>query len=171
MPLLKGGTIEDDAFLDLEDGASFPEGASVIVSWDRLRQDYAHLAAYAGRLGVRFPVDADPAALSPFVSGLQVIALEFAAYTDGRAYSLARVIRSQLGFTGELRATGDVLADQVAFMRQVGFDSFEIRSDRQPLDVWQRTATAMSLTYQTDFVARQGFAPAEILNKRRHAGA
>lgn len=171
MPLLKGGIIEDDSFLDLEDGASFPEGASVIVSWDRLRQDYALLAADTGRLGVRFPVDSDPATLTPFVSGLQVIALEFAACTDGRAYSLARVIRTQLGFTGELRATGDVLADQVAFMRQVGFDAFEIRSDYQPLDIWQRTATAMSLTYQPDFVARQGFAPAEIFNKRRYAGS
>lgn len=169
MPLLKGGTIEDDTFLDLEDGASFPDGASVIVSWERLTENFAKLSASASQLGVRFPVDIDPVVLSPFIDGLDIVALEFAAYTDGRAYSLARVIRTQLGFTGEIRATGDVLADQVAFMRQVGFDAFEIRSDRQPLDVWQRTATAMSLTYQSGFVAGQGFAPAEIFVQRRAA--
>jgi len=169
MPLLRGGTIVDDAFLDLEDGASFPEGTSVIVSWDRLQLDFENLGARADRLGVRFPVDNDPGELAPFLENLDTVALEFAAYTDGRAYSLARIIRSRLGFTGELRATGDVLADQVAFMRQVGFDAFEIRSDRQPLDVWQRAATAMSLTYQAGFVARQGFAPGEILSERRRA--
>ncbi|MBZ0215059.1 MAG: DUF934 domain-containing protein, partial [Fimbriimonadaceae bacterium] len=95
------------------------------------------------------------------------IALEFASFTDGRAYSVARIVRTQLHFSGELRATGDVLPDQIAFMRQVGFDAFEIRSDRHSLDTWQRTATSISLTYQHGFVPRQGFAPAEIFEQRR----
>ncbi len=171
MPLLKGGTIEDETFLDLEDGASVPVGADVIVSWERLQREFETLARNSSNLGVHFPVTGDLDDLKPYLAKLNLITLGFAAYTDGRAYSLARVIRSQLGFTGELRATGDVLADQVAFMRQVGFDTFEIRSDRQPLDVWQRAATTMSATYQNSFVARQGFAPAEILNQRRSVDA
>lgn len=166
MPLLKGGIIEDDSFLGLEDGASAPDGASVIVSWERLQKEADALAGHAGLLGVDFPNDAEPAELAPYLDKLDVIALDFPAWTDGRAYSQARVIREQLRFAGELRATGDVLADQVAFMRQVGFDAFEIRSDQQPLEVWQRAATAMSVTYQTGFVARQGFAPAEIFERR-----
>ena len=170
MPLLKGGIIEDDIFLDLEDGASVPEGADVIVSWERLQREFETLSQISGSLGVHFPVTGNLDDLKPYLARLNLITLGFAAYTDGRAYSLARIIRTQLDFTGELRATGDVLADQVAFMRQVGFDTFEIRSDRQPLDVWQRAATNMSATYQNSFVARQGFAPTEILNQRRSVG-
>jgi uncharacterized protein (DUF934 family) len=57
---------------------------------------------------------------------LALIALAFPKFTDGRAYSLARVVREGHGFTGELRAVGSVLSDQLQSMRRVGFDSFEV---------------------------------------------
>ena len=55
-----------------------------------------------------------------------LIALDFPKFSDGRAYSTARLLREKYGFTGELRAMGNVLADQIPFMRRVGFDSFEV---------------------------------------------
>ena len=59
-----------------------------------------------------------------------VIALNFPKFTDGRAYSTAVLLRTRFNYEGELRAIGDVLLDQLTFMRRVGFDSFAVREDK-----------------------------------------
>jgi uncharacterized protein (DUF934 family) len=64
--------------------------------------------------------DVDPRTLN--LSGIQRIDLQFPKFTDGRAYSQAFLLRRRLGFTGELRATGDVLIDQLVQMQRTGFD-------------------------------------------------
>ena len=78
-----------------------------------------HLAAdKAGSL--ELTNDVDPRTLD--LSGITRIDLQFPAFTDGRAYSQAFLLRRRLGFTGELRATGDVLIDQLVQMQRTGFD-------------------------------------------------
>jgi uncharacterized protein (DUF934 family) len=64
--------------------------------------------------------DVDPRSLD--LSGVTRIDLQFPAFTDGRAYSQAFLLRRRLGFSGELRATGDVLIDQLVQMQRTGFD-------------------------------------------------
>ena len=64
--------------------------------------------------------DVDPRTLD--ISGITRIDLQFPAFTDGRAYSQAFLLRRRLGITGELRATGDVLIDQLVQMQRTGFD-------------------------------------------------
>ena len=64
--------------------------------------------------------DADPRTLD--LSGVTRIDLQFPAFTDGRAYSQAFLLRRRLRFAGELRATGDVLIDQLVQMQRTGFD-------------------------------------------------
>jgi uncharacterized protein (DUF934 family) len=64
--------------------------------------------------------DLDPRTLD--LTGVTRIDLQFPAFTDGRAYSQAFLLRRRLGFTGELRATGDVLIDQLVQMQRTGFD-------------------------------------------------
>ena len=64
--------------------------------------------------------DIDPRTLD--LSGITLIDLQFPAFTDGRAYSQAFLLRRRLGFKGELRATGDVLIDQLLQMQRTGFD-------------------------------------------------
>jgi uncharacterized protein (DUF934 family) len=167
MPLLKNGEFVEDGFVTLDDEAPAPETGGVIVSWDRLQAEFEALKGRAGGLGTVFPVTEEPDALEPYLDALSVIVLTFESFTDGRAYSVARIIRARLGFKGELRAAGDVLPDQIAFMRQVGFDAFQPRSDRPSLETWQRAATAMSLSYQSGFGPPRGYAPAEIFEQRR----
>jgi uncharacterized protein (DUF934 family) len=72
----------------------------------------------------------DPSRLQPWLPALQLIAVDFPRFTDGRGFSIAYLLRSRLGYRGELRAIGDVLADQLFFMRRVGFDSFAVRADK-----------------------------------------
>jgi uncharacterized protein (DUF934 family) len=55
-----------------------------------------------------------------------LIALSFPKFADGRAFSTARLLRDKHGFTGELRAVGAVLSDQIPYMRRVGFDTFAV---------------------------------------------
>lgn len=75
------------------------------------------------------PAD-DPRALIPHLGRLRLIEVAFPRFRDGRGYSHARILR-EAGFTGEIRAAGDVLVDQLGFMRRVGFDSF---LPERPLD-------------------------------------
>ena len=79
--------------------------------------------------------DADPMDLP--LEGVKRIDLHFPKFTDGRAYSQAFLLRRRREFTGEIRATGDVLVDQLAQMERSGFNVAVLRAD-QPLDVAQR---------------------------------
>lgn len=72
---------------------------------------------------VRLEPDEDARLLIPYLDRLALVEIAFPKFRDGRGYSSARILR-EAGFTGELRAQGDVLVDQIAFMRRCGFDSF-----------------------------------------------
>lgn len=64
------------------------------------------------------------------VASLPVIAVDFPKFTDGRGYSIAYNLRARLGYTGEIRAIGDVLRDQLFYMQRVGFNAFAVRADK-----------------------------------------
>lgn len=83
---------------------------------------------------VRLEPDEDARALIPFLDRLQLIEIAFPKFRDGRGYSAARILR-EAGFTGELRAQGDVLVDQIAFLQRCGFDSFAPEKPLNPADV------------------------------------
>ena len=72
----------------------------------------------------------DPTPMAPWLLQLPLVAVDFPKFTDGRGYSVAFLLRSRFGYRGELRAIGDVLPDQLFFMRRVGFDSFAVRADK-----------------------------------------
>lgn len=84
----------------------------------------------AALTGVWLAPDDDLAPLLPWLATLPLIAIRFPVFTDGRGYSLARLLRGRHGYAGELRAVGDVLRDQLYFLRQAGFDSFALRADQ-----------------------------------------
>jgi uncharacterized protein (DUF934 family) len=75
------------------------------------------------------------------------VALSFPTFKDGRAYSQARLLRERYGFRGELRATGQVLRDQLLFMHRAGFDAFELSKDADA-PVFVQALTRYSLFYQ-----------------------
>jgi uncharacterized protein (DUF934 family) len=83
---------------------------------------------------VRLEPDDDARALIPFLDRLSLIEIAFPKFRDGRGYSSARILR-EAGYTGELRAQGDVLIDQIAFMRRCGFDSFAPETALDPAAV------------------------------------
>ncbi|MFN3275113.1 MAG: DUF934 domain-containing protein [Paracoccus sp. (in: a-proteobacteria)] len=85
--------------------------------------------------------DTPPASLSGHLDQ-PLIAIDFPAFSDGRGFTLARLLR-ELGYTGRLRATGRLIADQYAMARRVGFDEVQVAGDiaaRQPEDQWRARA-------------------------------
>jgi uncharacterized protein (DUF934 family) len=149
MPLLKNNSFINDAWVTIADDDVIAEGARVIVSLDRLQKDWDVLAKHTGLLGVAVPNNADEKALHPYFSGLALVVVNFPAFTDGRSYSQARQLRLD-GYRGEVRATGNILPDQLQFMLQVGVDSFEV-SERFTLEDWQKASQHMHLTYQMGY--------------------
>ena len=165
MPLLNDGRLIDDHWQFISDEDDIPAEGDIVVSPERLKNSFEILVMRNGHLGVVLDNDADAHDLAPYVDNLALIALQFPAFTDGRAYSQARIITTQLNFTAELRATGNVLADQGVFMSRCGFNSFEIDA-RQPPPLWLSLANTMSLAYQQGYRTRTGFSPRPVTASR-----
>ncbi|MBI3674275.1 MAG: DUF934 domain-containing protein, partial [Rhizobiales bacterium] len=136
MPLLKNDTLIADTWIHGGLDDQLPEAGDVIVPFARLLREFDQLSHRPDKLGVAFSNIDRAEALSTFLPRLSLVALPFPAFNDGRAYSLARQLRD-FGFRGEIRATGNVLPDQLQFMLQVGFDAFDI-GERFPLEAWKR---------------------------------
>lgn len=114
----------------------------------RFRDDESHdepaetldsfLKGQSNATAVRLEAGDDARALLPHLAQLALIEISFPSFRDGRGYSAARILREG-GYAGELRAAGDVLVDQIPFMRRCGFDSF---APEAPIDA---AVLAMSL--------------------------
>jgi uncharacterized protein (DUF934 family) len=82
------------------------------------------------------PTD-DPALLAGALGGARVIAINFPKFSDGRGYSIGRLLRERYGYKGELRAVGEVARDHLYAMAQCGFDAFELREGEDPHEALQ----------------------------------
>ena len=137
MPLLiKGRAIVEDRWTLLTDAttlADVPGETAVIVPLALWQSEHDALAA-RGDVGVWLKPSDDPDALAGDATHLPLIAIDFPKFVDGRGYSNARLLRDKYRFGGELRAIGDVLRDQLYYLRQCGFDAFAVRADRNFAD-------------------------------------
>ena len=93
--------------------------------------------------------DADP--LEASLEGVDRVELDFPKFTDGRAFTQARLLRQRRGFTGDIRATGDVLVDQLVQMYRVGFSSAVLKEGKDPADAERQFARYPEF-YQGDAV-------------------
>ena len=96
--------------------------------------------------------DAD--ALSVPLEGVDRVELQFPKFTDGRAFTQARLLRQRRGFSGDIRATGDVLIDQLVQMYRVGFSSAVLKEGKDPADA-ERQFARYAAFYQGDAVVTQ----------------
>jgi uncharacterized protein (DUF934 family) len=153
--ILKQGKIESDDWLLLRpnDDASLPSVAAsqdVIVPWRSWLADYAFWSDRSSRCAVWLAPDDDPADLVPYLGKFALIAVDFPSFTDGRGYSIARLLRERHSYRQELRALGDVGQDQLRPLWLVGFDSFEISQGR-PSGACVGAQEAISDYYQCNY--------------------
>ena len=105
------------------------------------------LAQWQGEAGVSLGPADDSAALEPHLGAIAVIAIEFPQFTDGRGYSIARLLRERYGFKGEIRAVGEVLRDNLFYLSRCGFDAF-VLSDQDRLEKALASLADFSEGYQ-----------------------
>ena len=160
MTLIKNNTVVDDPYTLAADDAPLPQGA-VIVSLTRLRRDREALFERNTPLGVRLAADQSPETIGSDLDRLALVVLEFPRFRDGRPFSWARMLRTRLRFAGEIRAAGDFLYDQIAFMKRVGFDAWELPASVTP-ELFARALAEITDVYQPSADGR-----ATIAEKRR----
>jgi uncharacterized protein (DUF934 family) len=147
----------DDPFTDVSDDVAIPQG-DVIISLARFQAEGEGLLGHGRQIGVRLAADEAPEALAYDLPCLHLVALTFPKFRDGRAFSAASVLRGRLGFTGEVRAVGEVFLEQAKFMIRCGFDAF-VPGDGTTAEQWTAAAHRFRHVYQR---AQDGVAPAFV---------
>jgi uncharacterized protein (DUF934 family) len=151
--IIKGRAVvaDDWSVLRLDEGdapetVEIPAGKVIVPLkvWQAQRET---LLGRAGAVGIWFASDEQAHSVKDELDKFAVIAVDFPKFSDGRGYSIAFNLRKRLGYTGELRAIGDVLRDQLFQMFRCGFDAYATRQDRSITDAL-KGLTVFSETYQ-----------------------
>jgi uncharacterized protein (DUF934 family) len=99
--------------------------------------------------GVCIQENEDISAIIPYLEKIAVVAFNFSKFADGRAFTYARQLRDQHRYTGEIRAMGDFLPDQVNYLQRCGFDAFAMRTE-QEVEIALNVKDHFSVKYQSD---------------------
>jgi uncharacterized protein (DUF934 family) len=169
MAILKNGAPQPNEWLNAADNEDLPDSKPVVVSLERWNKDRATLLGRNAPVGLRLRSDQSPALAAEDIERFALIVLEFPKFTDGRAYSYARILRERLGYRGEIRAAGQVLRDQYLFMTRCGIDSIEI-ADETKIGGYLEALGEFSVWYQPAADERRT-AQARRLAKRHNAAA
>ena len=145
--------VDDDWTLvtaaDTDPGHSITSVKKIIVP---LKIWQAKSALLEGKtVGVSLDSADDPAALEADIKTLPLIAVNFATFKDGRGYSTAYLLRTRYGYTGELRAIGDIQRDQLFYLYRVGFTAFAVREDKD-IEAALKSLNDFSNVYQASVV-------------------
>jgi uncharacterized protein (DUF934 family) len=133
--LIKDGNVIADTWVRCNASAEdfdinkFARGDGLIVAlpmWQAHRDSLRTLP----RVGLLLAGSDDPAPLAADLPQLALIAIEFPKFADGRGFSTARLLRERYGYSGEIRAVGTYLPDQIYYLRRCGFDAFEVSDER-----------------------------------------
>ncbi|BFM07128.1 DUF934 domain-containing protein [Halioxenophilus aromaticivorans] len=161
--LIKDEQIIDNAWLRLDDLAAedtLPEG-DVIVPLSYWVQNKAQLQGRVQSVGVSINNTDDVTVLAEDAQDLPLVEVYFPAFMDGRGFSQGRLLRERFGFTGELRAAGAIIRDQLCYLRRCGFNAF--RFDDESMDL---TACLSSLYDFTDGYQPSVDQPAPLFARR-----
>lgn len=130
MKIIKDKQIIEDSWLHIADDAEIADG-DITVSLSRWQKEATKLALHKGNVGVRLAPADIVEDIADDLQKISLVALEFPAFTDGRSFSQARLLRSRYGFDGEIRAIGSFMPDQVFYLSRVGVNSFQLSDDKE----------------------------------------
>ena len=148
--LIKNDQISADSWLlvdAFEENQTIPEG-DIIVPLTLFLAQQETLLASASKTGVWLDSSESPELIADQLQHIDMIAINFPAFTDGRGFSYAQILRGRMNFTGELRAFGDFGIDQMFFLKRCGFDSYLLPDDKDPAGAIA-ALSSFTDTYQT----------------------
>lgn len=125
------GELDDQGQLD-ENTLQALAGQDVIVPLSAWQQQRELLSGHTGKVAVWLDSNELPESIAEDLPELPLVALNFPEFKDGRPFTSARELRQRYGYSGEIRAIGDVARDQLFYMARCGFSSFELREDQDP---------------------------------------
>ena len=143
--IIKGGQIVDDNYVLHHEGAL--PAADICVTLDFFLANREDVLQHPHAKGIQLKPDQHPELLGDALPRLDMIALDFPGFADGRGYSYAWLLRNRFAFKGELRATGDVFKDTIFYLGRCGFDSFCVKADKN-IEVALTGLRDFSETYQ-----------------------
>jgi uncharacterized protein (DUF934 family) len=147
LAIWQDGAFHRDAWVRADDGEPLPD-APAIVTKKRWLAEAEALASRSAPLGLLIAAGESLDDVAADLPRFALIALDFPKFSDGRAFSTARLLREKHGYAGELRAVGNVLSDQIPFMRRVGFDSFEVTHEPTRRALIEGHIAEVTLYYQ-----------------------
>ncbi len=138
--------VEDDwVLLETDHQGELPAGSLLLPLkyWLENRENIDSSAT-----GVWLNSDDDAASIGEYANDFPVIAINFPAFADGRGFSIARLLRERYGYSGEIRAIGDAIRDQLFYLKRCGFNAFDL-GEQQPLEEALDSLNDFSVTYQS----------------------
>ncbi len=126
MPVFKGDRFVADEWRNFAQAEDPPHAGKVILTLAQWQARGGEVRSDRP-LGLLIEPGQDIGTIAPDLARFALVAVAFPKFTDGRGYSLAHQLRGHFGFAGELRATGEVLFDQLQLLARCGFDSFDIK--------------------------------------------
>jgi uncharacterized protein (DUF934 family) len=147
MVVLRNGVPQPNEWVRVADDSALPDGSKVIVSLERWQNERETLRQRNSAIGVSLKSNQSPLLLADDLDRISLVALEFPKFTDGRAFSYARLLRDRLNYRGEIRAVGQVLRDQYLFMLRCGIDTIEPPAEKR-VEGYAEALTEFSVFYQ-----------------------
>ncbi len=146
------GAIED-IWVQCAGVQSFDEYSNVTLNLVQLSSEYPSLLAAGVEIGVELKPDAMVEELLFCLTELKLVVLRFESFADGRAFSQAKLLRDRYGYSADIRAVGDVIPDQLAFMQRCGFNQFQIADD-EDIDLALQAFSQITCGYQVDLIGK-----------------
>ncbi|MDQ7091515.1 MAG: DUF934 domain-containing protein [Methylococcales bacterium] len=146
MQIIKDKQLVASQWSYISDDDALVEG-DITVSLNRWCKEKPLLKKHSGKVGVRVDSDVDILRLAEDVDTFALIELNFSAFTDGRGFSHARILRKDLNYQGEIRAVGRYMADQAFYLSRVGVNAFQMENE-EDLVVALSTLNDFSIKYQ-----------------------
>lgn len=148
MALIKNKqVVPNDGWQHVADDQPVPAQGDVVIGLARVLAEPSLLQGRSGQLGLRLEPNDEVQSLAAFLPQLSLVAINFPKFGDGRGYTKARILRERFGYKGELRAVGEVLADQLFYMFRCGIDSMALAAGKD-VDAALRALEDFSVTYQ-----------------------
>ena len=159
MPLYRAGGFQPDPWITADDDTPLPATGAVIVGKARFLAETETLLDRPDAVGVLLVPGESLEGIVGHLDRLPLVVLRIARYADGRPYSVARLLRDRHGYKGELRATGDVLRDQVVMLLRAGFDALDVA----------HPGTVEALRNGTIVGVHRHYQPASAESRERHS--
>lgn len=130
MKIIKDKQITEDNWTHIADSGEITTG-NIIVSLSRWKEEKKKISTHQGNIGVRLSPSDTVEEIAGDLNTINAVVLDFPAFTDGRSFSQARILRSRYKFDGEIRAIGKFLPDQVFYLSRVGVNVFQLENPKE----------------------------------------